>query len=305
MFPPMFDATSNPKDIAEAITTHGLAVLRSVVNGELLDSTIRDYSTLYPAWDEYVENSTRHGRPEHTLRADDEEFQAHGPFGKAALDHIPLLPMIMDIVDMILGSETVLLQSHLWAKYGQLGATFDLPLHADYSNHTLVYPSDDPRFMTLHGIAYYSNVGLSDGPTYVVSREATRDISLVPYDKLRVELPDLYRREVPVLVPAGSVMLYSAKMFHRASTMNDRNALRLSHFFAYGSPDVPWLGWGRFLCAKPGLARQAFVERCPMAQLGRIGFPSPESEYWTDETIAGTSLIYSGLDLETYLRGSW
>jgi ectoine hydroxylase-related dioxygenase (phytanoyl-CoA dioxygenase family) len=302
VFPPVFDAQSDPHEVADAIATHGVALLPQIVTGQLLDDARREYATIYPAWPDYVAREAERGRPVDTMRADDEDFQLFGPFGLPALDAVPLLPAIGKIVDAVRGPGSVLLQSHLWAKYGQLGASYELPLHADYSNHTVVYPSDDPRFMTVHGIVYYSDVTIADGPTCVLSRTITKDCGLVPYDKPPEVAPELYEQEVPVLAPAGSVMLYSLKLLHRVRAMQNPESLRMTHFFAYGPPDVPWLGWGRFLCAKPGLERQSLLERCSAADLLRLGFPAPGSEYWTEETVSGTAQLYPRLDLAGYLE---
>jgi len=281
---------------------YGCVVLIEAVAKDFLTATVSEFSSIYPPWDDYAARLTAAGENPGDLTADSMSLQLSGPFGKPALDAVPLLPLIQSVATELLGPAAVLLQSHLWMKYGHLGKSFELPLHSDFMNHTFLYPSDDPRFQVIHGIVYYSDVTLDDGPTYIVPREVSRTEWLVPLFKRRAQLPYLYDNEIPVTVPAGSILLYTSKLLHRASLMRDEQRQRLTHFFAYGPPDVSWLGWGRWLCSQPGLARQAFIERCGAAALRRSGFPDPASPYWTQETIEGTSLMYPGLALDDYLR---
>lgn len=301
---PTFTGRVSPGEVAAAISGYGCAVLSEVVARDLLTETVSEFNSIYPPWDDYAARLAAAGESPAALTADSMILQLSGPFGKPALDAVPLLPPVQTVVAELLGPAAVLLQSHLWVKYGRLGKSFDLPLHSDFMNHTFVYPSDDPRFQVLHAIAYYSDVTLDDGPTYVVPREVSRGEWLVPLFKRRTQLPHLYDNEIPVTVPGGSILLYTSKLLHRASFMRDERRRRLTHFFAYGPPDVPWLGWGRWLCSQPGLARQAFIERCDAASLRRSGFPDPSSPYWTQETIEGTSLMYPGFALDDYLKAS-
>jgi ectoine hydroxylase-related dioxygenase (phytanoyl-CoA dioxygenase family) len=299
---PMFTGSASPSEVAAAVTGYGCAVLSEAVAGDLLADTVSEYNSIYPPWDDYAARLAAAGESDAGLRADSTVLQLNGPFGKPALDAVPLLPIVQAVVTELLGPATLLQLSHLWVKYGQLAKTFDLPLHSDFLNHTFVYPSDDPRFQVVHGIVYYSDVTLDDGPTYVVPREVSRNEWLLPLFKRRSQLPHLYDNEVPVTVPGGSILLYITKLLHRASVMRDERRRRLTHFFAYGPPDIPWLGWGRWLCSQPGLARQAYIERSGVAALRRCGFPDPSSPYWTQETIEGTSLMYPGFALDAYLR---
>jgi len=292
---PVFTSGFDPREVADAVRTYGCAVLSRIVQDELISEVVTGFDAMYPDWDELMSRRFAAG-DETPLRVDSDELQQAGPFGIPALDAIPLLESVRAVIAQLLGPTALLLQSHLWAKYGQLAGEFDLPLHADFVNHMLVYPSDNPKYQIIHGIAYYSDVTDDNGATYVVSREHTKDHWLVPQFHLRSETPHLYEHEAPVLAPAGSVLLYETRVLHRVGCMRNPLSRRRTHFFAYGPAGVPWLGWGRWLNAKPGLSRRAFVEQLDAAGLAAIGFPAGDSDYWTDETIEGTRLLYPGLD---------
>lgn len=301
---PFFSGSLSPQKVAVAIKEYGCAVLGKIVPVDILKKVIAEFNEYYPPWEDYCARVISAGRSISGLKADSDELQISGPFGKKALDSVPLLPEVHSVVAELIGPSALLQQSHLWAKYGQLGKEFDSPLHSDYSNHTFVYPSDDPRFQVVHAIAYYSDVTVAHGPTYVVPRYVSNDEILVPWFRDRRESAHFYDHEIPVIVPAGSILLYGTKLVHRASRMKDHQSRRLTHFFAFGPPDVPWLGWGRWLCNQAIPERQKFLESCSASDLLRIGFPSPSSEYWTDETIEGTSRLYPNLSLTEYLEKS-
>jgi hypothetical protein len=292
----VFTRDADPREVAEAIRVTGCAVLSRVVPDDLLPAVVAGFDELYPDWDELVTS-----RPDDlpALRADSDDLQAVGPFGIPALDAVPVLAPVRAVVNELLPSPLLLL-SHLWAKYGQLAADYDLPLHSDFINHTMVYPSGDPKYQIIHAIAYYSDVTMDNGPTFAVPRQHTAEQDLLPLFHLRSVSPHLYEHEEPVLASSGSVLLYDTRLLHRVERMHDARARRRTHFFAYGPSGVPWLGWGRWLTAKPGLARQRFVEQLDAAGLASIGFPAPDSDYWTKETIAGTQLLYPGLTLPSH-----
>ena len=287
-------------ELAAALARDGYVVSSAALEPEELRAAQAAYDERYPAWDELSARLEADGVSPESLRAEDERFRPNGPFG-SALDRIPLHPALRELVREVLGPDAKLVQSHLWAKYGRVAASYEQPLHLDYLNHTIVYPSDDPRYAVLQFIVYYSEVTEALGPTCVVSRDLSDGDLLVPYLRLRTERPDYYDAEVTITAPAGSVLVYTPKTLHRVRAMTDADGHRKTHFFAYAHADVPWVGWGRWLCAVHGAERQALVEGASHEELAALGFPPPDSPYWTSETVQGTQALYPGLDLDAYL----
>jgi hypothetical protein len=43
-----------------------------------------------------------------------------------------------------------------------------------------------------------------------------------------------------------------------------------------------------------------FIPQCSVRERDLFGFPRPGDPYWTEETLAGVSARYPGIDLEPY-----
>jgi ectoine hydroxylase-related dioxygenase (phytanoyl-CoA dioxygenase family) len=288
------------RELVSALDADGYVVVPGALEPAELSEAEAAYDDRYPGWDELATRLGADGLSTDAVGAEDERLRANGPFG-SALDRIPLHPAIAELARAVLGPEAKLVQSHLWAKYGHLAGSYEQPLHLDYPNHTIVYPSDDPRYAVLQFIVYYSNVTEATGPTCVVSRQVSAGDVVVPSLRPGDAWPDYYDAEVTVTCPAGSVLVYTPKTLHRVRAMTDASAHRKTHFFAYAQPDVPWVGWGRWLCAGHGPERQRLIESASRAELAVLGFPPADSPYWTSETIRGTQALYPGIDLTGYL----
>ena len=99
------------------------------------------------------------------------------PYGASAeLDLLSLHPALIAFARSLLGVDDVhLYQSHTWAKY--TGETdYDQDFHCDFSNHTLVVPSDDQALRTVDFIIYLTDVTNELGALHYVPRQKADDI---------------------------------------------------------------------------------------------------------------------------------
>jgi phytanoyl-CoA dioxygenase PhyH len=226
------------------------------------------------------------------------------PFLGDIVNAIAVHPGLISFVERALGTRKLsLTQSIVWGKYGGLD-DYDQPLHADYMNHSLLYPRLGKRPEEVLFLLYYSDVDDSLGPTYVVSKEHSRHELLVPYRRSRQEFPDLYCLEEPVRLPAGSLLAYDTSTFHRGSRISAPDGLRVSHHIVYRADWAPWIGyrhWGNY-----GLSTemQRFIEGVSPRQRELVGIPPPGHEFWDENTLVGMAARYFGMDMTPYLDGA-
>ena len=231
-----------------------------------------------------------------------EHLQTEFPFAGDALNHVSTHPEIVEFVSRLLGTPRVLLsQAAIWAKYAGTG-DFEQGLHLDYQGNTLVVPRDDGDYRQVNMILYYTDVDATLGPTFVVSREHTRDLPPWPTHRTRKKDPALYRNERPVLAKAGDLLIFGMRTWHRAGEMTAESGVRLSHHLVYRAAAHGFQGyhqWSRFGEKKE---LQDFLERATPRQREVLGFPPPADPYWTDETLSAVALRYPNMDLRPYRR---
>ncbi len=61
-----------------------------------------------------------------------------------------------------------------------------------------------------------------------------------------------------------------------------------------------WLGIVGWSEQAPRKEFRQWLERASVAQRSALGFPEPGHEYWTEETLAGVSARYPGMDMAPY-----
>ncbi len=232
------------------------------------------------------------------------------PFATWDLTRLCVHPDLIDGVERYLGTDDVgLYKVELWAKYA--GATdYEQAHHRDYGNHTLVVPRDDGYARQLTTFTLLSDVTEADAPTKIVPLEHTAHLPLV-LDRMHVnerftvlskgELVDV---EVPVVGPAGSVLLYRTDVFHRASGFTEPGRSRFTLLLDFqarppgGGPS--WAGkvaWPNHATLRPW---QEFLARLSVRERDLFGFPKPGDPYWNEQTLCDVGARYPGMDMEPY-----
>ncbi len=222
------------------------------------------------------------------------------PFADTVLNHLATSPDYVDTARRLVGCDDVFLtQSLIWAKYAGRG-NLDQPLHVDYANNTLLYPSDADGFRQMASILYLEDVTVDLGPTYVVSRTHTRAVPMARPFRHRADDAALYEHEQPVACAAGTILLYSMATFHRGSAFRATEGGRLTFHTVYRQAGCEWMGFQSIPRFGLGPDLKAFVERASVEQLSVIGVPPPGHAYWTPATLDGVASRYPGLDLSAY-----
>lgn len=233
-----------------------------------------------------------------------DRLQTEFPFVGDALNHVSTHPDLIEFVERALSTRDVMLsQSAIWAKYAGTG-DFEQALHLDYQGNTLVAPRDDGDYRQVNMILYYTDVTPEMGPTCVVPLKETRNEPLWPTFRPRNKHPALYKKEIPILAKAGSLLIFSMSTFHRASEMTADAGVRLSHHMIWRSAAHVFQGFHQWsnMGEKPQLQR--FIERASPRQREVLGFPSPQSSYWNPLTLKTVAARYPKMDMRPYYKSS-
>jgi hypothetical protein len=275
---------------------HGYALVPDFLTPEEIDSARSDLWRYFPTPDELARTPHRYG----FVLEDPEHLQIEFPFDADTINYNSTHPDLIEFVERLLGTRQILLsQSAIWAKYAGTGS-FEQTMHLDYEGNTLVVPRDDGPFRQVNLILYYSDVGKDLGPTYVVPQEHSRDAGLWPPFRPKKKWPQLYRREVPILARAGSLLIFSMRTFHRAGEMTAEAGGRFTQHLVYRSALCPFNGYHQYsqFGEKPELKR--FIERALPRQREMLGFPAPGDAYWNEETLAVVAQRYPKMDMAPY-----
>ncbi|MGW0229116.1 phytanoyl-CoA dioxygenase family protein [Actinopolymorpha singaporensis] len=278
---------------------HGYVVV-PLLDDEQVRATVENIHEYMPPWEEYA----RHPRwYEESVAAKSGRLRTYAtfPFVGDALNETTLHPELIAFAERVIGTDRLMLS------HGQLGGKyagtrdFEQQLHLDYGNNTLVCPPPDEEIVDLPAIIYYTDVTVDLSPTYVVSQKFTRDLPREPRFHTREGSPDLYAHEVPVVVPAGSVLIYSMNTFHRGSALTASEGLRYAQNIGFKRVDAPWCGQVTFQHDGGSPEMNHFLEHATPRQREFVGFPRVGDPYWNKSTVANVGARYPGMDMSPYL----
>jgi hypothetical protein len=280
---------------------HGYVAVPGFIDADTLAAVRGDIALHAPAASELAAAPKRHAAILH----DPGLLQWDFPFSGETLNRISVDEELIAFAEEVLDADdVVLMQSILWAKYGGT-VSFDQELHVDFDENTLVYPRGDSGFDQLLMLIYYSDITPDMGPTYIVPWEdgepsVPADGFWPPY-RSRDAYAELYAKERPVHVEAGTLLMMSIRTFHRGSRITASSGGRFTHHLGFCSAAHPWMGryrqWPHF-GTDPGMGR--FLVEASPRQRTAIGFPPPGDPYWNSDTLAGVADRYPGIDLTGY-----
>ena len=166
-------------------------------------------------------------------------------------------------------------------------------------NHTLAYPPRDPAYWQTAYLVYYSDVDADHAPTAICSWEHYPERIRWPAHYSREERPALYEREVRVTVPAGALLAYSMRTFHRGTPFRADGG-RIGQFITYAPAAWKWLGITGWSAQAIRPEFRAWIEAATPEERYAFGFPAPGHPYWTEETLDGVAARYPGMDMAPY-----
>lgn len=252
----------------------------------------------FPKPDDYFADPTapEHARFAGSQFAGVEEF----PYRSWDLNRLAVHPDLVDAAERYLETTDLhLYKVELWGKYAG-AVNYDQPLHRDYGSHSLVVPRPEPRYQQITTFIYLSDVTEEDGPTVIVPYDAGKN---VPYTPLYLPFGELAASEVRCVGPAGSLLVYRTDILHRGSNFTAAEGSRFSILVDFQVRGTTW--GGKMAWPKQSPERWAkFIPQCTVRQRDLFGFPRPGDAYWTEETLAGVSQRYPGIDLAPYRSGT-
>ena len=293
-------------------------ILENLLAPDELARAQENFLRYCPSWDEFRRAP---GQYPHICDAGGRSFMLNGPFVGDGLNQVSTHPDLVAFARAAIGTDDVLLeQSHLRAEYSIAG-DFEQHLHLDFGSHSLTYPREDAPYPILSCIVYYSDVSPESGPTHVVSSQVTRRLWDNPFNGrtgagrspfgggnlrwqlTREEFPEVYEREVPVLVKAGGAMIYSLSTHHRAGRMTGQGA-RFSHTVSYRAGEHRFAGFEGWSFLAPEDGMQRFLTDATPEERALIGFPLPGDAFWNERTLRGVAARYPEMDMTPYRRAS-
>jgi ectoine hydroxylase-related dioxygenase (phytanoyl-CoA dioxygenase family) len=275
---------------------HGYVVVPDFLTATELAAAHESLLQYYPTAEELAATPQRYGG----LMEEAEQLQNEFPFAGDILNDISTHPELIAFVERVLRTSDVLLsQAAIWAKYAGTG-DFEQGMHLDYQGNSLVVPRDDGSYRQVNVILYYSDVTQDMGPTCIVSSQQTKDVALWPPFRTRKMDPAIYRKEKPVLVKAGGMLLFGMRTFHRASAMTAEFGARFSHHMVWRAAAHAFQGY--HLWSRMGEKRDLadFLVRATPRQREVLGFPRVGDQYWNRETIEAVSMRYPNMDMKLY-----
>lgn len=222
------------------------------------------------------------------------------PFESHVLNQIGVHPELVGFARRVFGGrQPFLTQSLLRTSYAGYGDV-DQELHRDFTDNTLLYPSDDPAFNQLPAVIYYTDVTVDTAPFHVCSRTIGDSRPPMPRFRSRDDDPELYEHETAIVAPAGSLVIYTMSTFHRGSAFTGDTGFRAAHHIGLRPSGNEWQGWD----GGPRVFEQEKGIRCMAGfspeERRLIGVPEPGHPYWTSETIDGVAARYPGIDMTPY-----
>ena len=115
----------------------------------------------------------------------------------------------------------------------------------------------------------------------------------------REDRPEIYENEVKVTVPAGGLLIYSMRTFHRGTPFLAEGG-RMGMFVTYAPAAWKWLGIVGWSAQAIRPEFREWVSQATPAERTLLGFPEPGHAYWTPETLEGVSCRYPEMDMAPY-----
>jgi hypothetical protein len=274
----------------------GWCLLEGLLPEEAVQAARAALPALFPTPEEFAtELDPERNAP---FREDSHRVQPRFPFADSALNDLVVHDRVIDLAEQLLElTDLRLYQAMLSAKYAGGALSDEQLLHADFGNHTLVVPRHHPGYQQLELFVYLSDVTPETGATRMVPLSLTRGIPVERTYLSLTEYADLYRAEVPVSGPAGSILAYRPDVYHRGVRMTKPGTGRFMLHVSYKPAQTDWLGSFGLPNAGEDMEWYRFVEQASLRQLTVLGFPPPGHPYWTAETLAGVAARYPMLDL--------
>jgi hypothetical protein len=277
----------------DVFTTDGFVIVPNVLSGDELAAAQAGVWDDFPTPAQYFADPIAFAHLTSTPFAGLVNF----PWASPVLNRLVANPRILSIVRQLLGVDHIrLYKGELWAKYGG-SVDYDQHHHRDFGNHTLAVPSVEQRWMQVTTFTYLCDVDEHNGATAAVPKRYSAHVPLGQRKTAPGELRDC---EVPAYGRAGSALVYSTEVFHRATTIIAPTASRFTMLADYRAADATWTNKQSFGNLGQHPAMIEFVTNVDADTRTLLDIPAPGHPFWTDQTIADMEVRYPGIDMAPY-----
>ncbi|HZC16211.1 MAG TPA: phytanoyl-CoA dioxygenase family protein [Caulobacteraceae bacterium] len=222
-----------------------------------------------------------------------------------ALNLVGVHPALIDFARQALDTEQVhVYQCQAWAKFTG-DADYDQPFHTDFSNHTLVAPSEDARLNSVTILCYFSDVSEAHGPAHYVTRPdsakvAGPEASLCQDAEAQARLQaGLSQYERSSAAPAGSIFPYGIDVYHRGTNMTAPHGHRYALMTCFKDAANDSIGYHAWPFHHTQPWARIFDHASP-EQLACFGVRPPGDPFWTELTLRRAQARYPNWDLTPY-----
>jgi len=292
------DSSGFSQEHIEHYREHGYVIVENFLSADELSRSHDEIEMFIPGWLDYARDPAG-PKPAGWDQAKDRR-RVRFPFSGSQLNANTLHPELRRFAAIMAGGNPIVCeQSDLSIKCKGHRNDQEQHMHVDYNNHTLAYPPDLPTFWQTAYLLYYTDVSEAQAPTAVCSRRHYTERILWPTSYSPKARPELYANEVKTIVPAGSLLAYSMRTFHRGTAFTAEGA-RVAQFITYSPAGYPWLGivgWPE-QAVRPEFT--TWLESASLEDRALFGFPPPGHPYWTQETLDGVSARYPNMDMTPY-----
>ncbi|NED97858.1 phytanoyl-CoA dioxygenase family protein [Phytoactinopolyspora alkaliphila] len=298
--------------IVDAWRTDGFVILPGFLSADDLAPALGEMDTMFP-----TPNGFHDGTDPRRTRYVEDEFDGIDkfPFSSTEFSLLAVHPRIVQLAENLLGQTDLRISSaEAWAKY--TGATpYEQALHRDYLTHTILVPSTEDRYQHLELFVFLVDVPEELGPPHLVSRDHTDHLPMNPNFYPRrggsgefvstADNSNLYAAEQSGAGPAGTVIAFNTRTFHRGTGLSKPRGARYSMQLIYRPAHVDW-GQRMAWAARSHMPEwYRFVHRATPRQLELFGFPPPGHQFWTAETLDGMQQRYPHLDLRPWREAQY
>ena len=288
-----------PREYYDDYRKHGFAIVPEFVSKGELNQIYDELRQCLPGCVEYClgETTDKPGdKPFPVRRASRHQF----PYPGTALNDVTLHADLHDFAKHFAGgSEMYCEQSHLSYKHKGHAGDIDQAMHCDYGNHTLAYPPELPEYWQTAYLLYFTEVTIGHAPTAVCSWTHYPEKLRYPAHYTREQRPEIYDNEVKVTVPAGGLLIYSMRTFHRGTPFLSEGG-RIGMFVTYAPAAWKWLGIVGWSAQAIRPEFRQWIAKATPEERTLFGFPAPGHSYWTEETLEGVSHRYPEMDMSPY-----
>lgn len=277
---------------------HGFVLLERFLSADELVPIYRDIERVIPGWRFAVDPTL--DRPADWQAPAPLDTNPRFPFPGDALNAMAFHPELRRFASTVCGHDDFFCeQSDLTYKCRGHGRDVDQSMHMDFGNHTLAYPSSDPKYWQTTFLVYYTEVTENHAPTALVPWQHYQDEIHWPIVHSPEQRPDLYTHEVLATVPAGSVLAYTTRTYHRGTAFK-ADVGRVAQFISYAPKHCPWMGIVSWPAQGVKKSYHRWIEDSSIAEREMLGFPPVQHDYWTEETLAGVQARFPRLDMSPY-----